>query len=544
MVEGYTQSEYIKRGPFVSTWDTTKSGLSTSTQVKLPLVSNGSYAFYVDWGDGSSNYINTWNQVETLHTYSVAGIKTIKIRGMILGFFSGLNLYASSERNKLISITSWGCLNFKSLPSGLPGVEFGRCVNLSLLTVNDTPRLDNATSLKGLFFQCTNIVTTINNINSWDVSKITNMSEMFSECASFNSNIGNWNVSQVTTMNKMFRGVSSFNQPIGSWDVSNVTNMGVMFNGANAFNQPIGSWNVSNVTDMGYMFLGAILFNQPLANWERSTPGDVSTTKNVTSMNFMFGSCYEFNQPIDNWNVSGVTTMGGMFYAARLAIAPPATIMKFNQPLANWERSTPGDVSTMQNVFSLYAMFTYGEGDTGPYIPTSFQQYIGNWNLKSIGYPYYASGFTKFMIGKTPATFAATYLDNIYNGWIQYKLPVLSNAGFYALTFGGAKRTTASTEGKLLLTRTANAIVISNVTNNGSGLIRVTLATAHTLITGNKIFISEVTGTTEANGLWVITNINSTTLDLQASVYSNTYISGGSLQTGYGWTIVDGGVTP
>jgi hypothetical protein len=660
MVEGYTQSEYIKRGPFVSTWDTTKSGVSTSTQVLLPLLIDGSYAFYVDWGDGSSSYINAWNQAERLHTYSVAGVKTIKIRGLIIGFI-GSN-FASSDKSKLTSITSWGCLNFKSLPSGLPSVSFSGCTNLSLTSVNDTPRLDNATNLYLLF---NGLIGGINNIGSWNVSNITNMSYMFSNYGTFDGNIGSWDVSKVTTFEGMFQynsifnnGGSStintwntisatnmsymfdggnnlittgFNQPVEGWNVSNVTSMTNMFNQRTLFNRPIGVWNVSSVISMNRMLNNCLSFNQPLAGWERSTPGDTSTmanvkymsyllagtaynypvnnwntssvltmdytfsasafnqpvnllnTSNVTTMIGTFQGAAAFNQPLNSWDVSKVQSMRTMFYGAvifnqplnlwniqvvsdmsymflgalefnsqidtwrmtsvtatnymfSVPVAPPIVTMKFNQPLANWERSTPGNTSTMANVLTMTSMFGQPVGNNSG--TSDFKQYIGNWNLGSIAF------VGRFMSIKTIASFPSTYLDDIYNGWIQYKLPVLNNPNPSQLTFGSARRTAASTEGKLLLTRTANAIVISNVTNNGSGLIRVTLATAHTLITGNKIFISEVTGTTEANGLWVITNINSTTLDLQASVYSNTYISGGSLQTGYGWTIVDGGVTP
>ena len=149
-------------------------------------------------------------------------------------------------------------------------------------------------------------------ISNWDVSNVTDMSDMFNGASSFNQDIGNWDVSNVTDMSGMFNGAYVFNQDIGNWDVSNVTNMSGIFSYANleqliqvdetgeriasAFNQDIGNWDVSNVTDMGRMFSGTS-FNQPIGDW------DVSS---VTVMRFMFSGASSFNKDLSSWSVDGV----------------------------------------------------------------------------------------------------------------------------------------------------------------------------------------------------------------------------------------------
>lgn len=71
------------------------------------------------------------------------------------------------------------------------------------------------------------------------------------------------------------------------------------------------------------------------------------------------------------------------------------------------------------------------------------------------------------------------------------------------------------------------ALTITGAANNGSGLIRITVASTATLTTGDFKTISGVGGTTEANGSWTITVINGTTFDLQGSTFTNAYTSGG-----------------
>ena len=151
-----------------------------------------------------------------------------------------------------------------------------------------------------------------------DLSKVTDMSGMFSDCTSFNQPLNNWNVSQVTNMRAMFDGCTSFNQPLNSWDVSKVTDMSGMFLGCTSFNQPLNNWDVSKVTDMSYMFSSCTSFNQPLNNWNVSK---------VTYMSGMFSGCTSFNQPLNSWDVSKVTFMDNMFSGCT----------SFNQELGMWK---------------------------------------------------------------------------------------------------------------------------------------------------------------------------------------------------------------
>ena len=71
--------------------------------------------------------------------------------------------------------------------------------------------------------------------------------------------INTWDVSLITDMYELFRNKETFNDDIGNWDVSNVTNMGYMFYFANNFNQDLSSWDVVNVTNMFVMFYGTAL---------------------------------------------------------------------------------------------------------------------------------------------------------------------------------------------------------------------------------------------------------------------------------------------
>ena len=85
---------------------------------------------------------------------------------------------------------------------------------------------------------------TCRDINLWNTSLITDMSDLFLDKVMFNCDISDWDVSNVTDMSNMFNGAISFNHDIGNWDVSSVINMEQMFNSVVYFNHDIGDWDV------------------------------------------------------------------------------------------------------------------------------------------------------------------------------------------------------------------------------------------------------------------------------------------------------------
>ena len=97
-------------------------------------------------------------------------------------------------------------------------------------------------------------------ISAWDVSAVTDMSELFRDDTVFNSDINAWDVSNTTNMGNMFfvhpnlNQATAYNQPMDAWQVGQVASFNQMFSGSTAFNQDVSGWNISGAAQMGVMF--------------------------------------------------------------------------------------------------------------------------------------------------------------------------------------------------------------------------------------------------------------------------------------------------
>jgi surface protein len=129
-------------------------------------------------------------------------------------------------------------------------------------------------------FQNCKKLTTVPNINGWDVSNVKFMSSMFNG-TKFNQNIGSWNTSNALNMRYMFRN-SSFNQDISGWNTEKVGSMLLMFDGCTAFNQNLGNWSLKACGDITGMLNNAGMdcnnYSATLIGWSQNT----NTPNNLT----------------------------------------------------------------------------------------------------------------------------------------------------------------------------------------------------------------------------------------------------------------------
>ena len=239
---------------FVFTIDTenTSSGSSLNTQFMMPLVSSGSYNATVNWGDGSSDTITSYNQQEVTHTYTSAGQYEISIEGTLQGW----QFNNAGDRLKMLDVKQWGVLDLSTERA------FYGCTNLDV-SATDAPTV-SSTTFQYMFRECTNFNGAIGN---WDISTVTNTDRCFMQCTTFNQPLNNWNVSNVTDMQFMLSSCPSFDQDLNSWDTSNVENMSGLFFNSLQFNGDIYSWDTTNVENMFFMLNNCDLFDQSLAAW-------------------------------------------------------------------------------------------------------------------------------------------------------------------------------------------------------------------------------------------------------------------------------------
>lgn len=392
------------------------------TRWNLAITGSGSTQIYFTTTNPSGSISYTWQQMPSGSSGSGTFAAGSNVLRTISGLPSGANIRleisptnlqrfyiaSNADRNRLIDIEQWGTAAWTSMSSSFEG-----CTNINV-SASDAPILNNSSnfSLQYMFYNCINLNSS--NLNTWNVSYVTNFSNMLFNCSSFNQPLNNWGSqlgvntgSNSITLNSMFRGCSVFNQDLSSWDVSKVNNLSYlfydciafnnlgqpgianwslgsnsiitptthdivscigMFGFATSFNQNINNWDVSKVTDFSNMFISAATYNQPMNNWGAQIGANTGSA--YITMSGMFRNADAFNQDLSDWDVTKVSTFTYMFF-------DNDAFNNANQPgISNWSLGTSSLISpSIHNIVNCQGMF-YGA--------SVFNQNINNWNISKV----------------------------------------------------------------------------------------------------------------------------------------------------------------
>ena len=281
--------------PFAMTVRTT----SANETFTIPCENYGTFNATVDWGDGSSSTVTTYNDSNLAHTYASAGDHSISISGTFPNIKFGNN---STNAGKVITVTNLGTVGWQSFLNA-----FKSCGNMTSFNVGVTDT-SSVTNMYGMFYGC-HLVTTLD-LSNFDTSSVTDMGFMFVMISLTTLDVSSFDTSSVTNMHRMFHACRDLTTlDLSNFDTSSVTDMSYMFNeNLDLTSLDVSNFNTSSVTTMSNMFY----------NCKSLTSLDVSSfnTSSVTSMQNMFNRMYNLTSlDLSNFNTSSATTFSDMFFA-------------------------------------------------------------------------------------------------------------------------------------------------------------------------------------------------------------------------------------
>ena len=282
------------------------------------------------------------------------------------------------------------------------GELFDACYNLKSITLTNAKL---ASDSSGLFAYLSSLEEIIG-LNTIDISVVTDMSNMFSDCSSLVSiDISGWDMSNVTSIYHMFGGcsnltsltltniklpsdsselfayLSSLEEIIGlnTIDTSNVTNMNNMFEECSSLTSlNLSSWNMLNVENIACMFINCTsLETINLSGWN---------TSNITNFSYVFCRCSSLTSlDLSSWNTSSVTDMSNMFFECSSLV---------NVNLSGWDVEDVTLDDMFDDCYELISLNISGWNIAHTDIKRFLAEYnqIKSLNVTNMVFPSYSSG--------------------------------------------------------------------------------------------------------------------------------------------------------
>lgn len=340
---------------FVATFTIDNIG-GTSTGSDIQLGFNGSHNVDIEWTNGGG-YKNYTSGTDGLYSGVAAGLSVngdyqVTISGSFAAYGGGLNnnsvfkvknisqygqLALSNDfkfdKDTRIIIGDWTATDTLDLTqngrTSLKEFMYKQLYNLSI----DFSKwnISSITTMEYLFSSCNNF-TGGTGLNTWDMTNVENIVDMFLYCRKFNQDLSSWVLSSLIIAQSAFMGCFVFNTNVTNWKPVNCTNYNQMFQQCDSFTGVgLNTWDFSKAIQLNQTFhaangLGSIdlsglnffnceyfhktfsesNFNGNLSNWVLKSSG--------VNLRHTFGYCPNFTGTgLNTWNVTGVTTMKELF---------------------------------------------------------------------------------------------------------------------------------------------------------------------------------------------------------------------------------------
>ena len=161
--------------------------------------------------------------------------------------------------------------------------------------------VSNITDMSEMFYQCSGLTGELD-LSSWDTSNVTTMEYMFNQCSKLTSlDVSNWDTSKLTKITNMFNYCSKLTSlDVSNWDTSNISDMSNLFNGCSGLTSlDLSTWNISNLSVTNGMFsncaaLTSLKLND-LGRYQYCTSLDLSFCSKLTkdSILFLFNNAFD-----------------------------------------------------------------------------------------------------------------------------------------------------------------------------------------------------------------------------------------------------------
>jgi surface protein len=245
-------------------------------------------AYTVDWGDGVVENFASAVQAEHQYNFASLPIESLSSRGykqvvVTLTPQVGQSLVLISMNRRPAEFgNQQRCLQWLDVALSVPiatslNVGSGTITRISILERFSIISIGPVTNMTSMFSNC----ASLQSVPLFDTSSVTNMSSMFSDCVSLQS-VPLFNTGSVTSMTSMFNGCRGM-KSVPLFNAGSVTDMSnMLFNCASLQSVPL--FNTNSVTNMGGMFIGcSSLQSVPLFN-AGSVTNMVNMLNNCTSI--------------------------------------------------------------------------------------------------------------------------------------------------------------------------------------------------------------------------------------------------------------------